>query len=55
VALEARNLLGDADELVGEDDDGRLGEVFDEDGVVDTPRRARSSIAQADDADVDQT
>src|ERR1700724_2593717 len=41
-------------ELRGDHDHGGLGETFDEDGVVDTPRRARSSVAETDDAAVDQ-
>lgn len=41
-------------ELRGDDDHGGLGETFDEDGVVDTPRRARASVAETDDAAVDQ-
>ena len=41
-------------ELRGDHNHGGLGETFDEDGVVDTPRRARASVAETDDAAVDE-
>src|SRR6516162_9464660 len=39
--------VGERLELFGDDDDRRLLERFDGHGVVDTPRRTRSSVAQA--------
>src|SRR5438093_868753 len=41
-------------ELLGDDDHGGLLELLDCHGVVDTPRRARPSVAEADDTALDQ-
>jgi hypothetical protein len=41
-------------ELLGDDDDRGLLERLDGDCVVDTPRRARPSVAEADDAALDE-
>ena len=54
VALERCDAFADGDELLGYDDDRRLVERFYDHGVVDTPRRARASIAQPDDRTVDE-
>ena len=55
VPVVGRNLMGEADELVGDDHHRGLLQAFDRDGVVDTPRGARSSIAEADHAHLDET
>jgi hypothetical protein len=49
VAVEGGDLRRDGGELFGYDDNSRLLPVLDEDRVADAPRRARSSVAQADD------
>jgi len=46
--------MGEGLELGGHDHDRRLVQALDEDGVVDTPRRARASIAQTHDAALDE-
>src|SRR5205085_9255636 len=41
-------------ELLGDDDDRGLLQALDRYGVVDTPRRARSSVAEPDDTALDE-
>jgi hypothetical protein len=50
-----RDLVRERLELLGDDADRGLLQLLDEDGVVDTPRRARSSVAEADDPALDET
>jgi hypothetical protein len=52
--LERGDAFADGDELGGHDHDRRLVECFDDDGVVDTPRRARASITKAHHRAVDE-
>ena len=54
VTMMGGDLGGEPVELRGHDDHGRFAELFNSDGVVDTPRGARTSIAETDDADLDE-
>ena len=54
VTMVGGDLGGEPIELRGHDDHGRFAELFNCDGVVDTPRRARTSIAETDDADLEE-
>ena len=47
--------MGEGFELLRDDDHRRLLEPLDGHGVVDTPRRARTSVAEADHAALDET
>jgi len=53
MALRRRGGVGEIVEDTGHDDDGGDARLLTDDRVVDTPRRARPSSAEADDRGVD--